>query len=41
MSLFQYGFTRQASRKSSDAISDTESTVSQPSSGIEITYLPE
>ena len=40
MSLFQYGFTRQASRNSSDAISDTEGTDSHPS-GIEIRYLQE
>ena len=40
MSLFQYGFTRQASRNFSDAISDTEDTDSQPS-GIESRYLQE
>ena len=41
MSLFQYGCTsRQASRESGDAISDSEGTASQPS-GIEIRYSPE
>lgn len=37
---FQYGFTRQASRKSGNVISESEDTDKQPS-GIEIRYLPE
>lgn len=42
MSLYQYGFTRQASRKSGDAaVSDSESIMDSQPRGIEIRYLPE